>query len=133
MRRSRCLRIKRIWKKAEGRIAALFVARRQVLSGSCGRDDLSRRDCNHPWLFIELKFRKMQAVRSLYETSKALARKEGKTPLVALVDKGRAGSLLCLHSDDLPKIVAEFTLANAEIVEEAIRNARSATLVSAQP
>jgi hypothetical protein len=111
----------RTWKKAEGRIAALFDARRQVLSGSSGRDEATRSDTTHPRLFIEAKYRERHAVRSLFDATKALAQKEHKTPVVALIDKGRPGCLVCVHSDDLPSVVAEFTLANPELVERAIR------------
>ena len=113
------------WKKAESRVAALFEARRQVLSGSCGRDDLSRSDSTHPRLFIESKYRERHAVRSLLDDTKALARKEGKIPIVALIDKGRPGFLVCIHSDDLPVVVVEYTLANPDLVAAAIRRAES--------
>jgi hypothetical protein len=114
----------RTWKKAEGRVASLFGARRQVLSGSSGRDDLSSSDSTHPRLFIEAKYRVRHATRSLFDETKALARKEGKTPLVALVDKARHGYLICIHCEDLPRVVAEFTLANPDVVAEAIAQAQ---------
>lgn len=113
----------RTWKKAEGRVAALFDARRQVLSGSSGRDDATRSDTTHPRLFIEAKYRERHSVRSLFDATKALARKEGKMPVVALVDKNRPGCLVCVHCDDLPTIAAEFALANPELVEQAVRKA----------
>jgi hypothetical protein len=115
------------WKKGEGRVAALFEARRQVLSGSSGRDDLTRSDSTHPRLFIETKYRAQHAVRSLHDKTKPLARKEGKTTVLALIDKGRPGCLFCIHSDDMAAVVAEYTLANPELVEEAIRRASPKT------
>lgn len=122
----------RTWKKAEGRVAALFGSRRQVLSGSSGRDDATRSDTTHPRLFVEAKYRNRHTARSLFDATKALARKEGKTPVVALIDKGRHGCLVCVHCDDLPVVVAEFTLANPDLVEQALRlfdnNLRSGAL-----
>jgi hypothetical protein len=103
----------RTWKKAESRVAALFGARRQPLSGSSGRDDLTSSDTTHPRLFIEAKYRERHAVRTLYDKTKALARKEGKTPVLALIDKNRPGFLLCVHCEDMPALAAEF-LALAE-------------------
>jgi hypothetical protein len=114
----------RTWKKAEARVAALIGARRQVLSGSSGRDDRTQSDSTHSRIFIEVKYRQRHAVRSLFDETKAKARKEDKTPVVALLDKGRPGCLVCVHSGDLPLLVAEFTLANTDIVEQAIRRAR---------
>lgn len=99
---------KRTWKKAESRAAALFGARRQRLSGSSGRDDSTSSDSTHPRLFIETKYRERHAVRTLYDGTKALARKEGKIPVLALIDKNRPGCLLCVHSEDMPAVAAEF-------------------------
>ena len=115
----------RTWKKAEQRIADLIGARRQVLSGSSGRDDTTRSDSTHPRIFVEAKYRQRHAVRSLFDATKAKARKEDKTPVVALIDKRRPGCLICAHSDDLPVLVAEFTLANTKLVEEVIRRRRA--------
>ena len=115
----------RTWKKAEAPVAALIGARRQVLSGSSRRDDTTRSDSTHPRIFVEAKYRQRHTVRSLFDDTKAKARKEGKTPVVALIDKGRPGCLVCVHSDDLSILVAEFILANTELVEREIRRARS--------
>ena len=121
------------WKKAEERVASLFGARRQVLSGSSGRNDRTSSDSTHPRLFIEAKYRERHATRSLFEETKALARKEGKTPLVALIDKARPRCLVCIHCDDLPTVVAEFTLANPDVVAEAIARAQPAALAIEAP
>jgi hypothetical protein len=74
------------WKKSEDRAASLFGARRQVGSGSAGRDDIdTRSDSTHPALYIETKLRRSHAARSLHDQTRALARLEGKTPVLALV------------------------------------------------
>ena len=109
----------RTWKKAEGRVAALFGARRPPLSGSSGRDDTTCSDSTHPRLFIEVKYRERHTVRTLYDKTKILAKKEGKIPVLALIDKNRPGFLICVHSDDLP--------AAAEFLPAAIEPERSAS------
>lgn len=99
------------WKQAERRVAALFGALRQRLSGSSGRADCSAADTTHPALFIEVKYRNKHAVRTLYDETEKKARKEHKTPLICLVDKGRPGFLLCLHCDDLEEVACCVRLA----------------------
>lgn len=95
------------WKAAERRVAALFGTLRQRLSGSSGRADETAADTKHPRLFIEVKYRESHAVRTLFDATLAHARKEGKLPVVALVDKRKPGFLLCLHIDDLAAVAAE--------------------------
>jgi hypothetical protein len=92
------------WKSRERQAAALFGAKRQRCSGSSGRDDETCSDSTHPTLFIESKLRARHAVRSLWEATAKLAKKEGKTPVLALYDKGKRGSLLVIHQDDLGEL-----------------------------
>ena len=94
----------RTWKKAEARVAALVGARRQVLSGSSGRDDRTQSDTTHPRVFIEAKYRQRHAVRSLFDETKAKAPQGGQDARRGLIDKGRPGCLVCVHSDDLPDL-----------------------------
>jgi hypothetical protein len=56
---------------------------------------------------LEVKLRGTHTARTLFDEVKALARKEGKVPILALVDKHRPGALICLQSDDLTALVAE--------------------------
>jgi hypothetical protein len=95
------------WKAAERRVAAMFGTLRQRLSGSSGRDDETAADTKHPRLFIEVKYRAKHAARSLFDETANLAKKERKTPVVVLVDKGRPGFLLCLHINDLSFIASQ--------------------------
>jgi hypothetical protein len=106
---------KSTWKQRERQGAALFGAKRQVLSGSGGRDDRSRSDSTHPRLFVETKLRQRHATRVLWDATAALAKRESKTPVLILASKGRPGVLVCVHSDDLPVMLAEYqvTLENA--------------------
>lgn len=99
------------WKRSESRAASLFGAKRQPLSGSSGRDDLTRSDSTHDRLFIEVKYRERHAVRSLHDATKALAKKEGKVPIVVLIDKARPGQLVVIHADDIESFVVEWSAA----------------------
>jgi hypothetical protein len=99
------------WKRAEARFAELFACRRQPLSGSSGRDDLTASDTTHARLFCEVKYRASHAARSLWEATRTLARKERKTAVVGLVDRGKPGALIVVHEDDLPELVVEYCAA----------------------
>lgn len=89
------------WKAAERKVAAYFGTLRQRLSGSSGRADETAADTKHPVLFIEVKYRAEHAVRTLMDSTRKLAAKEGKLPIIALVSKGKPGFLAVIHSDDL--------------------------------
>lgn len=104
---------RRTWQKVEQRAAALFGARRQVCSGSSGRSDLTKSDSTHPSLFIETKLRERSAARSLLDATRELARKERKTAVLMLADKGRPGMLVCCHSDDLERLAVAYCAAHA--------------------
>jgi hypothetical protein len=93
------------WKAVERRAAAIWHSRRAPLSGSNGGQTAS--DSLHPRLFLEVKLRERSAVRTLFDSTAALAKKEGKTPVLMLADKRRPGFLVVFHSDDLPTIVDE--------------------------
>src|SRR5262249_14495252 len=68
----------------ERQAARLFGSERQPGSGSGGRSDQSRSDSTHDRLFIETKLRASSAVRTLWERTAALARREAKTPVLML-------------------------------------------------
>jgi hypothetical protein len=94
------------WKRRERDAAGLFGSRRKPGSGSGGRDDETRSDSVHPQLFIETKLRASSATRRLWEETRALARREDKTPVLALFAKGKPGALLVVHQDDLAAVAA---------------------------
>jgi hypothetical protein len=48
----------------------------------------------------------------LHDATKPPARREGKTPILALADKGRPSFLVCIHSDDFEAAVIESIAAN---------------------
>src|SRR5262249_37238759 len=82
-------------------------AQRQVLSGSCGRGDRSRSDTTHERLFIESKLRASSSVRSLWEKTRELARRERKVPVLLLYAKGKPGVLIVVHENDLAAVASE--------------------------
>lgn len=96
---------RRTWKASEQRNAAIFGARRNVLSGSAGRDDLSESDSTHPTLFLESKLRAKDATRTLWRATKAKAKREHKTPVLCLCEKHAPGALLVVHEDDIEQLV----------------------------
>jgi hypothetical protein len=100
------------WKARERQAAGLFGALRQRCSGSSGRPDCSRSDSTHPALFIETKLRASHAAVGLFDETRALARKEGKTPVVILAQKNRPGLLLLIDPADLAAVAAEYAEAN---------------------
>ncbi len=102
------------WKRRERNAAGLFGAKRQVLSGSGGRADRTRSDSTHDRLFLECKLRASSAARTLWEETRTLARREGKTPVVLLYSKGKPGRLIVVHEDDLGVIAAELAAALAD-------------------
>ena len=102
---------RRTWQQAEGRAAAFFGVRRQICSGSSGREDLTDSDSTHPTLFIESKLRDRHTTRTLHDATKKRAAKERKTPVLAIFDKNRPGCLLCIYSEDFMTVVAEYAAA----------------------
>ena len=99
------------WKRRERNAAQVFGAQRQVLSGSAGREDSTRSDSTHPRLFIETKLRAASSVRTLWERTRAAARREEKTPVLMLYAKGKPGALVVVHQDDLEMVAAELPIA----------------------
>jgi hypothetical protein len=95
------------WKRRERNAAALFGSRRKVLSGSSGRDDQTCSDSDHPRLFIEGKLRAASSVRSLWEKTRELAKREGKVPVLTLYTKHKPGALVVVHENDLVIVAAE--------------------------
>jgi hypothetical protein len=100
------------WKKRERQAAGLFGALRQRCSGSSGRPDCSRSDSTHPTLFVETKMRASHAAVALFDETRALARREGKTPVVILAQKNRPGLLLVIDPADLATVAREYIEAN---------------------
>ena len=90
------------WKQRERDVANFFHGQRNPLSGRWGKHTAA--DIIHPTLFVEVKLRKKHTAVSLWDEVKALAEKEGKTPVVCLCEKNRAGFWILVHSEDFTKI-----------------------------
>jgi hypothetical protein len=105
------------WKRRERDAARLFGAERQPGSGSCGRNDRTRSDSTHQRLYIETKLRAESSVRSLWDKTAALARREGKTPVLMLYAKGKTGGLVVCHESHLLAIAGELPTAPEQNVD----------------
>lgn len=93
------------WKVAERRVAAFFGSERTPLSG--GTSKMTRSDTLHPDLFVEVKSRVKHTTVTLWDDTKKKALKEGKVPVVVLVEKSRPGFWVMVHSDDLKRVAEE--------------------------
>ncbi len=112
---------RRTWQKREAGAAALFGARRAVLSGSGNRDDRSTSDSTHERLYLEVKSHAKSAAVSLLDATAAAAKREGKTPVVVLSTKRRPGFAVLCRAEDLPAIAREYQSAHeAESREAAV-------------
>jgi hypothetical protein len=95
------------WKRRERDAARRFGVHRQPGSGSGGRADQTRSDSTHERLYIEAKLRAASSVRTLWEKTAALARREAKTPVLMLYAKGKPGGLVVCHESHLQAVAAE--------------------------
>ena len=91
------------WKGFERRIAALFGSKRTPLSGGPGAP--TGADTQHPRLFIECKLRAAPAIWTLWQDVAARAKREGKTPVLAVQRKHAKGALLVIHTDHLDELI----------------------------
>lgn len=97
----------RHWKKRERQAAAVFGSKRQRCSGSSGREDCSRSDATHERLFIETKCYAKLAAVTLFDRTRALAKKEKRVPVLMLSTKSRPGFLVCCDIKDLRRVADE--------------------------
>jgi hypothetical protein len=104
------------WKRREREGAGIFGVKRQVLSGSSGRDDKSKSDSTHERLYIETKLRAKTATRAIWDATNKKAKFEHKTPVVLLYDKNKSGALIVVHQDDLAAVAAELSPGRMPVV-----------------
>jgi len=91
------------WKQLERDVVPMLgTKRRTPLSG--GNSGHTRADNIDDELFVECKQGKRIGICKLYYETRALARKEGKVPVIISKEKGRHGFLVTCHITDLPKI-----------------------------
>ena len=83
-------------------MATFFHGQRNPLSGRNSKHTAA--DVIHDRLFIECKLRKKHTVVTLWDETKALADKEGKTPVVVLCEKNPPRFWIMVHSLDFLKL-----------------------------
>lgn len=98
---------KKTWKAVERRVAKRFGTLRNRGSGSSGREDESCSDSKHETLYIETKYRQRTWVRTELDKAKEHAKKEEKTPVLIVADKGKRGFIVCVHVSDLKLVALE--------------------------
>ncbi len=90
------------WKDFERVVAGFFGTFRTPLSGRASRHTAG--DVIHKDYLIECKYRKKLSLFTLWRRTKALAKKEGKIPILAFKEKGKEGWIFAVHVEDLIKI-----------------------------
>jgi hypothetical protein len=100
------------WKQLERRVARVFRARRNSLSGRNSK--VTAADCIHPELFIEVKLRSRDALFTLFEKVIELANREGKVPVVVLHQKGKKYNIVCCRLHEILKVAGNVDLAEVE-------------------
>ena len=93
------------WKGRERVFAKFFGAVRNPLSGINSKHTSG--DFIHPILYGEYKHHQKMAVISLWKEVKAEARKEKKTPVLGLSQKGMKDFLVVCSYKDLKKVARE--------------------------
>ena len=90
------------WKVIEREVSKFFGTVRNSLSGKNSK--ITASDSLHQKLFLEMKYRKSLSLWKLFEKTKALAKKEGKIPVIGLKEHGKHGFLIVIHSEDFQKV-----------------------------
>ncbi len=108
------------WKKREQQAAAIFGARRNVLSGSSGRSDRDTSDSTHERLHIEVKLRESHSIFTLWRLAWIASCREhnkkppfrslvcANPPVLMLAEKNHDGFLCCVHNDHIEQLCEEW-------------------------
>lgn len=107
------------FKRRERHLASLFGSQRTPLSRS--NSGHTSADALHPRIYVECKGRVSTEVRRIWEGADDHARKEKKTPAVGIFDDHKQGCLLVIHEDDLAEVFAEWSYANVDQANLALR------------
>ena len=97
------------WKRFERNVSDYFNTYRNPLSSRFSRHD-TESDTLHPHLYIEAKRDRKyfpRIIRDLIDDVRKCAKKEKKTPVIALKMHDKRGFFLLIHSSDLTKVAAE--------------------------
>ena len=93
------------WKAAEYQAANKLGGKRITLSG--GRGATAKGDVELPGWLVEVKYRKLFAVMTMFLDVEKKAKKEGKNALLILKEHGNHGELAVMrieHFKQLPKV-----------------------------
>jgi len=94
------------WKNLERKIARTRGTERTPFSG--GSSQQTRSDTLDGEFFIECKLRKNPSVWNLYEETEALAKKEGKIPVVVIKKKSKHGELFIISDKYLKEFISKW-------------------------
>ena len=101
---------KNTWKGMERKIAKLVGGIRNPLSGRNGKHTSA--DVIHPFFFVECKYKKKWAVKTLYDKTVKINKKEAKKknekekiPIVVIKEKHEDGELILMSIENFLKIV----------------------------
>lgn len=95
------------WKDAERSVAKALGGWRTPLSGSSSRHTSG--DLIHPVFYAEVKYRARHAILTLMREVEAKAKREGKTPLLVLKERGRHGFYVLVSLDYFTQVIAPTT------------------------
>ncbi|MBA7661307.1 hypothetical protein ES703_69322 [subsurface metagenome] len=90
------------WKAAEYRAAETLGGKRIALSGGGVHQD--RGDVELPGWFVEVKYRKLWQVFSLFLDVEKKAKKDGKNALLILTEKNTHGQLAVMRIEEFAKM-----------------------------
>lgn len=106
------------WKKREGKAAKRIGAARNIGSGSLGRPDRSSSDSTSEIIYLECKHRKKHSAVTLWDDTKAKAKKEGKTPVVYLTEHNRPSGWVLLKIEDVIEFAEHLKRVNGSVTSE---------------
>ena len=106
MKSHRGTQMDKTWKKFERWVASFLteIGDESARVPVSGRSRGDSPDVTSDVLSIECKYRKKHAVIKLWNETNEMAKKEKKTPVVALCEHGKPGFWVMMHSADLKNI-----------------------------
>jgi hypothetical protein len=90
------------WKEAEYKAASVLGGRRIALSG--GRGINTKGDVDLPGWYVEVKYRKLFGVFTMFLDVEKKAKKEGKNALLILSEKNTHGQLAVMRIEEFAKL-----------------------------
>lgn len=104
------------WKAVERRLTAPYGARRIALSGGNNTQGNTRSDSDHKALFIEIKHgRRWLGLGRLWDNVRALAKAEGKAPVLIINPLRSRAPLACITVDRHAALEAIAAAAHAHL------------------